>query len=75
MTDMSSYTSNRVFEGRRVLTDEQAERHRERLKRALDRRKNDMSTETMQSYDAIGPPCGLIRPNTKILLKHKGILL
>jgi hypothetical protein len=47
MTDMSSYTSNRVFEGKRVITDEQAKRHRERLKRALDRRKNDMSTETM----------------------------
>ena len=43
----NKYTSNRVFEGKRVITDEQAERHRERLKRALDKRKNDMSTETM----------------------------
>jgi hypothetical protein len=34
---MNKYTSNRVFEGKRILTDEQAERHRERLKRALDK--------------------------------------
>ncbi len=43
--DMSKYISQRVFEGKRVLTDEQAERHRARLKRALDRRKNDMTNE------------------------------
>ena len=40
---LDKYTSDRVFEGKRVLTDEQAERHRKRLKRALDKRKNDMT--------------------------------
>jgi hypothetical protein len=34
---MNKYTSNRVFEGKRVLTEEEAARHRERLKRALDK--------------------------------------
>lgn len=40
---LDKYTSDRVFDGKRILTDEQAARHRERLKRALDRRKNDMT--------------------------------
>jgi hypothetical protein len=40
--NVDKYTSDRVFEGKRVLTEEEAARHRERLKRALDKRKNDM---------------------------------
>lgn len=37
--DMSSYVSQNVFDGKRTLTAEEAERHRERLKRALANRK------------------------------------
>lgn len=37
--DMSTYVSPRVFEGKRVLSPEEAERHRDRLNRALAKRK------------------------------------
>ena len=34
---MHSYTSDRVFEGVRILTEKQRQEHLERLKRALDK--------------------------------------
>ena len=45
--NLDKYTSDRVFEGKRVLTDEQAVRHRERLKRALDKRNNNMANKEL----------------------------
>jgi len=42
---MNKYTSDRVFEGKYFLTNEEAERHRERLKRALDKRNDKMTNK------------------------------
>lgn len=35
-----NYTSDRVFEGVRILTEKQRQEHLERLKRALEKRNN-----------------------------------
>lgn len=39
--DMHSYTSDRVFDGVRILTEKQRQEHLERLKRALDKRNSN----------------------------------
>jgi hypothetical protein len=39
-TNVSDYTSDRVFGGVRILTEKQREEHLERLKRALEKRNN-----------------------------------
>lgn len=38
--DVSNYTSDRVFEGVRILTEKQRQEHLERLNRALEKRNN-----------------------------------
>lgn len=38
--DVHNYTSDRVFDGVRILTQKQREEHLERLKRALEKRNN-----------------------------------
>ncbi len=38
--DISDYTSDRVFEGVRVLTERQRQEHLERLKRQLEKNNN-----------------------------------
>jgi hypothetical protein len=48
--DMRNYTSQRVFNGRRNLTNEEAEKHRERLNGALDKRKNDMTNDSGTAF-------------------------
>lgn len=38
--DVHNYTSDKVFDGVRILTEKQREEHLERLKRALEKRNN-----------------------------------
>jgi|APCry1669189567_1035234.scaffolds.fasta_scaffold183243_1 hypothetical protein len=44
LPDMSTYTSNRVFDGVRILTGEEAEKAKARIKRAFDKLKSSKKT-------------------------------